>query len=122
MRLRKIRTMRDVWNELAVRKSTGARGFGGAGAERLGLAGGIVRIQSGWDPRAAGNARLEGDPAVRKQGVHPWVFADFKTQEHTGRVLYNHKGSFTRDRQPKSVAFMIKEKWSKEKRESILKW
>jgi len=55
-------------------------------------------------------------------GVHPWCFADFKTQEHTGRVLYNHKGVFTRDRQPKSTAFMIKERWSKEKRDDILKW
>jgi len=63
---------------------------------------------------------LENKPYI--VGVHPWCFADFKTQEHTGRVLYNHKGAFTRDRQPKSVAFMIKERWSKEKRDDILKW
>jgi len=44
-------------------------------------------------------------------GEHVWNFADFKTGQHTARPIYNHKGVFTRDRQPKMVAFLLKKLW-----------
>ena len=46
-------------------------------------------------------------------GEHIWNFADFRTPMHFRRVLLNLKGVFTRDRQPKSVAFKLKEIWDK---------
>ncbi len=46
-------------------------------------------------------------------GEHIWNFADFRTPMHFRRVLLNLKGVFTRDRQPKSVAFKLKEIWKK---------
>ncbi len=48
-------------------------------------------------------------------GAHIWAFADFRTAQTTGRVVNNHKGIFTRDRQPKLSAHAIKEIWNKEK-------
>jgi len=74
MRLRKIRTMRNVWDELAGRRCKGPRAFGALGAERVGLAGGIVRIQTPRASQIAGSTNPGGDPAVQRQGVHPWVF------------------------------------------------
>ena len=44
-------------------------------------------------------------------GEHIWNFADFRTPMHFRRVLLNLKGVFTRERQPKSVAFKLKEIW-----------
>ncbi len=44
-------------------------------------------------------------------GEHIWTFADFKTQEEVKRVILNHKGVFTRDRQPKLAAHYLKELW-----------
>ena len=40
-----------------------------------------------------------------------WNFADFQTTEGIFRVNGNKKGIFTRDRQPKSAAYLIKERW-----------
>lgn len=48
-------------------------------------------------------------------GEHIWVFADFKTQEEFRRPILNHKGVFTRDRQPKMVAHYLKKLWRDEK-------
>ena len=48
-------------------------------------------------------------------GAHIWAFADFRTAQTTGRVVNNHKGVFTRDRQPKLSAHAIKEIWNSEK-------
>lgn len=45
-------------------------------------------------------------------GEHPWAFADFMTSFGTTRIDGNKKGLFTRQRQPKSAAFMFKERWS----------
>jgi beta-glucuronidase len=44
-------------------------------------------------------------------GEHIWNFADFRTPMHFRRVILNLKGVFTRERQPKSVAFRLKEIW-----------
>lgn len=47
------------------------------------------------------------------QGELTWNFADFATSEGIMRVNGNKKGVFTRDRQPKSSAYLLKERWSK---------
>jgi len=46
-------------------------------------------------------------------GLHVWNFADFKTGQGTHRALgINHKGVFTRDRQPKMAARFLRARWS----------
>lgn len=45
-------------------------------------------------------------------GEHVWNLADFKTQQHIRRVFYNHKGVFTRDRQPKMAAHTLRAMWA----------
>ncbi len=45
-------------------------------------------------------------------GEHIWNFADFATKQGITRVGGNKKGVFTRQRQPKSVAFYLKERWN----------
>ncbi|XP_034994652.1 beta-glucuronidase [Zootoca vivipara] len=42
-----------------------------------------------------------------------WNFADFMTDQGTTRVLGNKKGIFTRQRQPKSAAFVLRERYWK---------
>ncbi|XP_061460643.1 beta-glucuronidase [Rhineura floridana] len=42
-----------------------------------------------------------------------WNFADFMTAQGTTRVLGNKKGIFTRQRQPKAAAFLLKERYWK---------
>ena len=44
-------------------------------------------------------------------GEHPWAFADFMTSAGLKRFDGNKKGIFTRQRQPKSVAFMFRDRW-----------
>ena len=44
-------------------------------------------------------------------GEHIWAFADFATKQGTTRVIGNKKGVFTRERNPKSVAFAVKARW-----------
>lgn len=46
-------------------------------------------------------------------GEHLWAFADFATKQGTTRVVGNKKGIFTRERNPKSIAFMLKERWAR---------
>ena len=46
-------------------------------------------------------------------GEHIWNFADFQTKQGITRVSGNKKGIFTRDRQPKSAAHLLKERWKK---------
>ncbi|MBQ8212897.1 MAG: beta-glucuronidase [Clostridia bacterium] len=46
-------------------------------------------------------------------GEHPWAFADFKTKQGLTRVRGNRKGIFTKDRQPKSGAFYLRDRWKK---------
>lgn len=48
-------------------------------------------------------------PFVRGEQV--WNFADFQTGEGVARVDGNKKGIFTRDRQPKDSAFLLKKRW-----------
>jgi beta-glucuronidase len=46
-------------------------------------------------------------------GEHVWAFADFATKQGITRIMGNKKGVFTRDRKPKSIAFVLKERWEK---------
>ena len=45
-------------------------------------------------------------------GEHVWNFADFKTKQGVNRIRGNRKGVFTKDRQPKAVAYFIKQRWN----------
>lgn len=47
-------------------------------------------------------------------GEQVWNFADFATFPGTMRVGGNRKGVFTRDRRPKSSAFELKRRWTRE--------
>lgn len=46
-------------------------------------------------------------------GEHVWVLADFMTTSGLKRIDGNKKGIFTRDRQPKSIAYVLKDRWTK---------
>jgi beta-glucuronidase len=46
-------------------------------------------------------------------GTHVWNFADFKTGQAGHRPMgINHKGVFTRDRQPKMAARFLRSQWA----------
>jgi beta-glucuronidase len=42
-----------------------------------------------------------------------WGFSDFKTAQHYSRVVLNRKGLFTRDREPKMAARIVRQRWEK---------
>jgi beta-glucuronidase len=44
-------------------------------------------------------------------GEHIWNFADFATKQGVKRILGNRKGIFTRERQPKKAAYLLKKRW-----------
>jgi beta-glucuronidase len=48
-------------------------------------------------------------------GEHIWNLADFKTPQTHTRTVLNRKGLFTRDRQPKLAAHVIRQIWQSEK-------
>lgn len=50
-------------------------------------------------------------------GAHVWNFAEFATGQQLNRAYGNKKGAFTRSRQPKMVAFKLKELFSKNREE-----
>ena len=45
------------------------------------------------------------------KGEQVWAFADFQTTEGLMRVNGNKKGIFTRQRQPKDAAFLLRKRW-----------
>ena len=45
------------------------------------------------------------------KGEQIWNFADFQTTEGILRVNGNKKGVFTRDRQPKDAAYLLRRRW-----------
>ncbi|HEY8149653.1 MAG TPA: glycoside hydrolase family 2 TIM barrel-domain containing protein, partial [Vicinamibacteria bacterium] len=46
-------------------------------------------------------------------GTHVWAFADFRTAQGTLRAgTMNHKGVFTRDREPKMAARYLRDRWT----------
>jgi beta-glucuronidase len=45
-------------------------------------------------------------------GEHVWNFADFATKQGVKRVVGNKKGVFTRQRQPKAAAFLLRKRWT----------
>lgn len=57
------------------------------------------------------NAVIDDYPYII--GEHVWNFADFDTIQGLMRVGGNKKGVFTRNRQPKSLTFYLKDRWSK---------
>jgi len=46
-------------------------------------------------------------------GTHVWNFADFATTQEVRRVVGNRKGVFTRERQPKLAAHILRQHWKK---------
>ncbi len=52
-------------------------------------------------------------------GEHVWNFADFRTPQHFRRVVLNLKGVFTRTREPKSAAFILKKLWNHSSKNKI---
>jgi beta-glucuronidase len=56
------------------------------------------------------NAVLDKLPYII--GEHLWNFADFMTKQGITRVLGNRKGIFTRQRQPKMIAHMLRDRWT----------
>jgi beta-glucuronidase len=53
---------------------------------------------------------IEAHPALI--GGHVWAFADFRTAQHSRRVVFNLKGVFTRDRTPKKAAWRVRTLWN----------
>lgn len=53
---------------------------------------------------------IEAHPSVI--GGHVWNFADFRTAQHSRRVVFNLKGVFTRERTPKKAAYKVRELWN----------
>jgi beta-glucuronidase len=49
-------------------------------------------------------------------GEHVWNFADFATRQGITRVGGNKKGIFTRQRQPKAAAFVLRERWAEKRK------
>lgn len=47
-------------------------------------------------------------------GAHVWNFADFQSLQNVNRVIVNRKGVFTRDRQPKMAAHVLRSMWKKD--------
>lgn len=45
------------------------------------------------------------------RGEQVWAFSDFQTGENAMRMNGNRKGIFTRQRQPKSAAYYLKQRW-----------
>ena len=45
-------------------------------------------------------------------GEHVWNFADFATKQGITRVIGNRKGVFTRQRQPKATAHLLRARWT----------
>lgn len=52
---------------------------------------------------------IESKPYI--VGEHVWCFADFKTAQAPHRVILNRKGVFTRIREPKLAAHILKKIW-----------
>lgn len=44
-------------------------------------------------------------------GAHVWAFADFLANQSPTRIVYNRKGIFTRERNPKMAAYKLRELW-----------
>ncbi len=45
-------------------------------------------------------------------GEHPWAYCDFQTKQGLNRIDGNKKGIFTRNRQPKMAAHLLKNRWN----------
>ena len=45
-------------------------------------------------------------------GTHVWAFSDFKTAQTISRIVFNRKGVFTREREPKMSAHTLRRLWN----------
>ncbi len=54
-------------------------------------------------------------------GEQIWNFADFQTVEGINRLNGNKKGIYTRDRQPKAIAYVLKDRWEQKLAEKAVK-
>lgn len=54
-------------------------------------------------------------------GEQIWNFADFQTVEGINRLNGNKKGIYTRDRQPKAIAYVLKERWEQKLEDNAMK-
>ena len=45
-------------------------------------------------------------------GEHVWAYCDFQTKQGLNRVDGNKKGVFTRNRQPKAAAHLLRKRWN----------
>ena len=52
-------------------------------------------------------------------GEHVWNFADFATKQGTTRVIGNKKGVFTRQRQPKAAAHLLRRRWTEQQTDDV---
>jgi beta-glucuronidase len=57
---------------------------------------------------------LADDAVDAVVGEHVWNFADFRTTPGIMRVDGNKKGVFSRDRNPKAAAFVLRRRWRAE--------
>ena len=98
MHVRKIRTMRNVWNDLAGRASDPPQTRGTPSPARLAMPGELVRIQNLWSSPGAGCVFANENTVARKltcasahrRNVQPWVFrrTSARTQRRVkGRVM-----------------------------------
>jgi beta-glucuronidase len=53
-------------------------------------------------------------------GEHVWNFADFATKQGITRAIGNKKGVFTRQRQPKAAAHLLRQRWTMPRKNSPL--
>jgi beta-glucuronidase len=53
-------------------------------------------------------------------GEHVWNFADFATKQGITRAVGNKKGVFTRQRQPKAAAHLLRQRWTMPRKNSPL--
>lgn len=44
-------------------------------------------------------------------GEHVWAFSDFATKQEAVRIKGNKKGVFNRQREPKAVAHLLRQRW-----------
>ena len=52
-------------------------------------------------------------------GMHIWCFADFYAMQSPMRVMGNRKGIFTRNRDPKAAAFVVRKLWTKQSGDAL---
>jgi beta-glucuronidase len=81
----------------------------------------VAGLHSTWDQRFTEEYQAElirrtievAESKPYVVGTHVWNFADFATTQEVRRVVGNRKGVFTRARQPKLAAQILRQYWKK---------